>query len=180
MRPAPDKQTLCPRRLRRVSKGFTLLELIVVMTILAIISAAVVPMYGRSLAAIQLRSVRNDFVSLLSFVQARAVAESREYRVYIDSREGVYWVMYFDGVDDKEEKVFQFVEAEYGQEHAIPQGYEIKSVSAPKDRNYDAYYIACYPNGACDNNATVSFKNVQDGRGFEVTTTGAMGKFEVK
>ena len=102
-------------------RGFTLLELVVVMALLAIITAAIVPLYGNSMAHIQLRNAQNEFVALLSFVQERAVAESREYRVYIDDEAGVYWVMYEEGYDKKnDEKVFTEVEADFGKEQSLP------------------------------------------------------------
>jgi len=161
-------------------RGFTLLELIVVMALIAVISAAVVPVYGRSMSAIQLRNVRNDFVSLVSFVQEKAVAESKEYRVCIDSRDNVYWVMVLAGYDDRNEKVFKPVEAEYGVEKALPEGYVIERVDARKDRETGARYIGCYPNGACDE-VDVTFRDQRNRRRtFKVTTLGAMGKFEVK
>jgi len=163
----------------RLGRGFTLLELIVVLSLLAILSAAVVPLYGQSMSAIQLRDARNDFVALLSFVQERAVTDSREYRVYIDSETHSYWVGYHAATEE-EEKVFKDVAAEYGRERFLPEFLELDRIKAPEDRELNVHYIGCYPNGACDR-VEVTFTDTRTwGRQFSVATEGVMGKISVE
>lgn len=161
------------------SLGFTLLELMVVMSLLAVLTVAVVPLYGNSMAYVTLRSTRNDFASLLSFVQEKAVSESREYRVYIDNKEGKYWVMRFKE-RDKEDKIFEKVEAEFGQERFFPPNIKLERIKAPKDRHERAFYIGCYPNGASDR-AKLNFRDLRGKRrAFSIEVLGAMGKVDVK
>lgn len=167
-----------PARLKRAG-GFTLLELIVVVTLLGLITAAVVPLYGRSMSAVQARSLRNDMVSLIGFVQSKAVSESVEYRIYFDEKRQVYWVMRFDGFDEDNEKTFAAVEAEFGRETALPRNYVFDRIDAHEDRQMHAPYIACFPNGSCDR-ATIKLKNVRErNRSVSLETLGAMGKFKI-
>jgi prepilin-type N-terminal cleavage/methylation domain-containing protein len=158
--------------------GFTLLELIVVMTLLAIISAAVVPVFGGTLQRLQLRSAQDNFVSTLAFAQDMAVRNSREYRLYVDPEEGSYWAMYVIE-ENLEDKVFEFVTERWGQTQYFPEYLEMRRPRLNKDRELDAYYIACYPNGACDR-AKIRLDDTRDRRRhFEVETLGSMGQFEV-
>lgn len=163
----------------RGGQGFTLLELVVVMTLLAIISAAVVPIYANSMAAIQMRGAGNDFVARLSFVQEKAVAESCEYRLYIDDKAGTYWVAVLTGTE-KGEKVFEPVDADYGRRTTLPEFLKLERIKARKDRELKAYYITCYPNGACDR-AKVRFQDERSQKHhLEIETLGTMGKIDVK
>ena len=162
-----------------LARGFTLLELIVVLSILATISAAVVPIYGSSMQSLDIHNARRDFLAVLHFVQQRAVSESREYRLYINEDEGCYWAMYLAGVED-EEKVFEYAPTEFGERIYFPEHLHISRINAEKDRKRKAHYVACYPNGACER-IKITF---EDDRGrrrrFRVETHGYMGKIEVE
>lgn len=159
--------------------GFTFLELLVVVTLLSILSAAVVPLYGASMAGLRLRSIQNDFISLLSFVQERAVADSREYRLYLNTQDGSYFVMYLAEYDGQR-KIFEYVEADFGVEQFLPEFIKMDKVKAREDRNMRMNYIACYPNGACDR-ATVTLLDTRSrSRRVDISTLGTLGKFEVK
>ena len=163
----------------KATTGFTMLELIVVLTLLVLITGAVVPLYVNSMGAVQIRSSRNNFISMLTFVQERAVAESLEYRVYIDSEQDSYWAMYLEAVED-DKKIFAPVEAEWGREQFFPDYLHFDRVKARKDRERHAQYIGCYPNGACDR-ATVVIQDERDReRRYEISTLGSLGKFEVE
>ena len=158
--------------------GFSLMELIVVLTLITVIAAVVVPLYSSSMAQVQLRDARNSFVSLITHAQERAVAESLEYRVYIDDKEGAYWVMRLAGMD-KDEKIFKPVSGEFGRKMFFPPYLRVERIKAHKDRERRAYYIACFPNGASDR-ATVSFRDERNhSRAFRVATQGARGRVDV-
>ncbi len=159
-------------------RGFTLLELIVVLSLLAIITGALVPLYGSSMATIQMRSVQSDFLALLTFTQERAVAESREYRLYLDEKEGTHWVMRFARIEDNE-KVFEPVKAEWGRLTHLPKVMEFKGIKARKDRDRAAQFIGCYPNGACDTVSVTLSDTRSRKRQFTIETLGTVGKVEV-
>lgn len=163
---------------RTLHAGFTLLELIIVMTLLAVITAAVVPVFGATLKRLQLRSAQDDFVTTLAFTQDMAVRNSREYRLYVDPDEGSYWAMRLvsEGLDEKK---FEDVSERWGRVQYFPEYLDMRKPRLAKDRERDAYYIACYPNGACDR-IKIRLEDTRDRRRkFEVETLGTLGQFEV-
>ncbi len=159
--------------------GFTLLELIVVMTILAVISMAVVPVYVAGMTAVEIRNARSDFIATLRFIQELSIKESREYRLYISQDDGTYWVMRLSGLKDTE-KQFEPVVEEFGVEKRLPEYLKITRVQARKERSGNARFIACLPNGASDQ-AVVSMRDQRmRGRSFDIEVKGVLGKVEVK
>jgi prepilin-type N-terminal cleavage/methylation domain-containing protein len=162
------------------TRGFVLIELIVVMAILAIITASVIPLFQASMHDIKIRSARSNFVSTLAFAQEKAVADSTQYRVYMNEREGRYWVEYLVEYDEDGEKVFAPVEEKFGQAQFFPDYYSLQRPSASRDRKRSAYYITCYPNGASDR-VLLTFRDATDRRRrFTVETLGVMGKIKVE
>jgi len=167
------------RARRATALGFTLLELMVVLSVMAIITAAIVPVYSNSVGGIQARNARNDLVSILLFCQELAVRESREYRVCIDPRENSFWVMRLVDVD-KNEKIFEDVAESWGEMQYLPEYMSFGRVSARRDRSVGGYHIACYPNGATDR-VSVELRDDRDRRSsYTITTLGGLGKIEVK
>jgi len=147
--------------------------------LLAIITGAIVPIYSNSMATIQLRSAQNDFVSILVFVQERAVSESLEYRLYIDDEEGSYWVMFLKGFD-KDEEVFKQVKADFGKKQYLPTFMSIDRLKAREDRKRGVRFIGCYPNGACDR-ASLTIRDTRSrGRKITIETLGSLGKIRAK
>jgi prepilin-type N-terminal cleavage/methylation domain-containing protein len=163
----------------RPRTGFTLLELIVVMAIIGIITGMVVPVFATAFAGIQLRNARSDFLSVLYHTQERAVAESREFRMFLDTKENAFWVEVVVEIDDNE-KIFEPVDEDFGLKKTLPPYLKFERVRAPKDRKHNANYIGCYPNGACDR-ATIILQDTRarDSR-FEIKTLGTLGQVEVK
>ena len=163
----------------RVRTGFTFLELIVVLALLAIISASIVPVYVRSMNGIQMRSARNGLIGTLRFIQELSVRESREFRLYIDAKNGLYWVMRMAKVEDGEKK-FEPIAETWGAETQLPERFVITNLKARKDRGGKALFIACQPNGASDQ-AVIT---VRDGgarnRSYKIMVLGPMGKIEVR
>ena len=164
---------------RQRCTGFTLLEIIVVMAILAIITAAVVPVYSHSMRAIQARSARNTLIGLLQFTQEKAVTEGCEYRLYLDKKENTYWVMRIIG-HDAGEKILESVEVEWGMKRSLPKDLTFQKITARKDASQKAYYIACFPHGGCDV-AAVEVRNASDrSKLWTLTTGGRLGQVEAE
>lgn len=179
MVPAAQNRRKARCQAARPAFGFSLLELIVVMTLLSILTAAVVPVYVSSMAAIKLRSAQNNFVAMLAHVQQTAVMEGREFRVYIDDDEMCYWTSAYVGEED-DEKIFEDIQADYGRLKYLPEGLEFDRVKARKDRENNAKFIGCYPNGACDQVEIVLRDTRRRGNRYEIRTVGALGKIEVE
>lgn len=159
--------------------GFTLLELLVVVAIIAAISMSIVPLYVSSLNGIQLRNARNDLLAAIRYAQEMAVRESREYRIYFDTEENTYRLAFLTGLD-KEEKVFEPAQTILGDTQQLPAFLRMDRVKARRDKHTREYYIACLPNGASDK-AEIRLRDVRlRGSRFDVLVAGPLGKVSLK
>jgi prepilin-type N-terminal cleavage/methylation domain-containing protein len=169
------------RRHTQPQAGFSLIELMIVMVVLGILAAAVMPIYGGSVKTMRVRSFQSDLVQLIGYIQERAVTDVQEYRLYVDEREGTYWVMRHVGWED-EDKVFEMARDDLGTVRRLPAGLEVKLDSHwRKDRERDAEYMTCYPNGSCDI-VELTLREVDSRRrrdDVDIATTGVMGQIEV-
>lgn len=161
------------------TRGFTYLELLVVLTILAVLTAIIIPVFGDSVSAMQRRSARGDFVALLYFTGELAVRESREMRLYIDSRAGTYWVEGWTA-GHGDDKVFEpLADHAAGGVRAFPSSVEVSRIRARTDRTRNVHYIAFLPTGACDR-ASLQLSHGARGEGSTtIATTGALGGVSV-
>jgi len=159
--------------------GFSLLELIIVMTIITIIAVAVVPVFRGTLASVQTEHGVRDMVATIRYAQERAVTDSLEYRLYLDPEKGEYYLMRLEGHDEDNEKVFEPLEERIGDAMPLPKRMDMKRPRARKDRERDAYYVAFYPSGACDD-VTIEFEHEDRSASLRIETNGSLGRLEVK
>ena len=64
----------------------------VVMTLLAILAAAVTPVFRGALSGVRAEDKARDLVAMLEYAQARAITDAVEYRVYIAPTLNSYWL----------------------------------------------------------------------------------------
>jgi len=159
--------------------GFTFLELVVVLALLAVISAIIVPVYVRSMNGVQMRSARNSLIGTLRFIQELSVRESREYRLYVDVKNNVYWVTRLAEVANGEKR-FESVEENWGAKTTLPDQFVITNMKARKDRGDKALFIACQPNGASDKAEITVYDSRAKGKKYKILVLGPMGKIEVQ
>jgi general secretion pathway protein H len=76
--------TTRPASVRPASAGFTLIEIVVVLAILAVATALVLPAVGRGSQAIKLRSEAGQIAALLRQARLEAVTKRRPTRVTLD------------------------------------------------------------------------------------------------
>ncbi len=148
----------------------------VVLTLLAIMMAAVVPVYRSSHESVRADRALRDLVAILKFAQERAITDATEYRVYLDPEEGAYWLMRMTGIEDGE-KVFQVLDELYAGRRRLPEKLAMEKPRARRDRDRDARYIAFYPTGACDV-ATIDLRR-DDGQKLRIKTGTGLGRLEV-
>ncbi len=168
------------RRHPFTDSGFSLLELIIVLTILAIMSAAVVPVFQGTFASVEGDHAVRDFVATLRYVQERAITDSIEYRLYLDPENNQYYVMRYVSLDeDMEKKVFERYEEGGRGTVVLPPRIKIKRPRAQKDRELDAYYVSFFPSGACDEVRLTLERERDDGGDIVIETNGGIGRLKV-
>ena len=160
-----------------LAEGFTLIELIVVMTIIALMTAAVVPMYQGSMTYIQRDRAIRDFAALMKYAQERAITDATEYRFYFREEQRDFWVMRLARMDG-DEKEFAFPDEGATEVRQLPETVKLDKPKARYDKDREAHYVAFYASGACDY-AKIFLESDDDTR-ITLETKGRLGQFEVK
>ncbi|MBM3471882.1 MAG: type II secretion system protein GspH [Armatimonadetes bacterium] len=111
--------------------GFTLIELMVVLTILILLAGLVAPSFVRQYHEAKLRSTVRDLVALMQYARSQAVVEGTTYRLNIDRDGGRVWVTYYESASQNtsdEEPRFVEDETILGAARQLPEGVTILEV----------------------------------------------------
>jgi general secretion pathway protein H len=104
-----------PRAANVVARGVTLLELLIVLSIMAIVAAMVVPMFGGGVSSSEMKSAARQIAAALRVARSDAVASRHETRLILNL----------------EQRTFQ-VDSDPRQ-HALPKQLEMKLFTAQRD-----------------------------------------------
>jgi prepilin-type N-terminal cleavage/methylation domain-containing protein len=75
----------------RARRGFTLVELMIVMTLIAVLALGVSPIFRGTLARARADHAARDLFAEIKYAQESAVSEGVECRVYFDLKKNAYW-----------------------------------------------------------------------------------------
>jgi general secretion pathway protein H len=127
----PGVPACCPRRRGpATARGVTLLELLIVLSIMAIVAAMVVPMFGGGVSTGELKGAARQVAAGLRLARSEALATRRETRVVLDL----------------ERRTFQLERDPH--EHALPPQIELKLFTAQSDLVSDTVgSIRFFPDG---------------------------------
>ena len=143
----------------RCNRGFVLLELIVVVTILGIMFGVMTPLFRSSYTQLRIRNAYKDITALVRHAQERAIMEEREFRVNFNRRERTYWLSYREDPLEYPAK-FADLHTDAGRVRSLPDGVNFAFIRAARDRKSRANYITFYPNGSADR-AIVRFRDAR-------------------
>jgi prepilin-type N-terminal cleavage/methylation domain-containing protein len=110
------------RRQRSPQPGFTLIELICVMLIIAIMAALIAPSFTKFGASRGLDNAGRRVVALAQYARAQAISQAKTYRLNFDESSGKFWLT----VDDDGSGVFTPPANDWGQSFSMPPGVSIK------------------------------------------------------
>jgi type II secretion system protein H len=111
---------------RRAHTGFTLLELILVMVIVAIVAALAAPKLQSWRQGGKLRDSADEFVAATKFARTRAVSSGYVCVVAIDKQSGTFSVKQQSG------QKYTDVEGEFGAANPVVEGGSIQAIDAGK------------------------------------------------
>lgn len=74
----------------RARRGFTLIELMVVMTIIGVTAAVIIPEMGGTLEDALLRSSSRDLTGMFDLASSQAISRNQTYRVHFERSTGRY------------------------------------------------------------------------------------------
>lgn len=80
------------RNPRGTERGFSLIELIVVLVILGLAAAVTAPFIFWTLERVEIRSAVKEIASSLRYARSVAISEKKEMRFYMDLDERLYWL----------------------------------------------------------------------------------------
>jgi len=75
------------------NRGFTLLELVIVMGLLGLMLVVTVPRFRQALATNELKASIRKIVGLVGEVRDRAIRNHKDYRLHIDIGANRFWVV---------------------------------------------------------------------------------------
>ncbi|MEO7134099.1 MAG: GspH/FimT family pseudopilin [Vicinamibacterales bacterium] len=104
-----------PRRSRGTARGVTLLELLIVLSIMAIIAAMVVPMLGNGVSSSALKSAARQVAAALRSARSDALVTRQETRVVLNLEQRTFQI-------DRDPR-----------QHALPNQVEMKLFTAQRD-----------------------------------------------
>ena len=153
----------------RSNLGFTLLELVLVMAIIAILSAIVVPTLGGFSRGRKLNNVTQQLLAVANSARAHAMLDGVVYRLNFDINSKRYWLTLQQ--DDG-----SFVNAdEQDLNYTIPDGIEI---GTDIQNQSDGTYVEFQPSGRIST-ATVRLVDTASGQENDVGTLSATEIFHV-
>jgi len=106
------------RILHSSSRGFTLLELILVMLVLTIAVALIVPQMSNFGRGRRIADCATEIVAVTRYARAKAISDGVTYRLNLDPQRGVYWLT-MEQVSGGE---FVGVGEEFGRDFTAPEG----------------------------------------------------------
>lgn len=167
-------------------KGFTLLELTVVIFILMLATVLVAPAFSRSFGQAQLKAATRDIVTLCRFARTQAIANQDVLEVVFDRQTNRYWLRGPDwivgrlsGIDrvetveDPEQP--EQVQIRQARVRSLPPGVSLKSVLLatgpllPEERGV----IAFFPQGS-STGGSIDLAD-ERGRGYRITVDPSVG-----
>jgi type II secretion system protein H len=128
-------------RTRSIHSGFTLLELVLVMLVIAIAAAMVAPSLRGSVNGRRLGDAGTQLVSLAQYARTQAVTQGHSYRLNLDLSAKTYWLT------SREYDTFQNLSNDFGRVITAPDGVTLESDLQPQD---DGTYIEFRPTGRTD------------------------------
>lgn len=121
----------------RSQQGITLLELLVVITLIAILGALVYPSFGNALSNLRLRGMARETVALCRLARYDAVTHRQPYRLAADLEQNQF------RVTDSAQQVVKELD--------LPSGIRIFQVQVLSENSpADASELYFFPNGAAE------------------------------
>lgn len=160
------------------NKGFSFLELMVVLVILSLSISLVTPSLSRFLRTVELKGAAKKVSGILRHGRSEAVNKGLVYQVFFNADLREIGVQSRESVEVKEEKVKK--EGKLPKKvYSLPDGIQIKKVEAASPQYaMDLPTIEFYPNGG--SNGGSIFLDGQDRKGFQIEVNFLTGIVKIK
>ena len=140
-----------------MKKGFTLLELIVVLTVLGLGIVLVYPSFGRMSQGVELKAAAKKVSAILRYYRSEAVQKGKAFQVVFDVDTREIRVRPVEAEENKEEgeKSEEKISGEK-EKYLLPEGIQVKEMKIPASQYPSEYpVIEFYPNGSSNGGSFV-------------------------
>ena len=134
------EETIRRRHKRKVSAGFTLVELLLVVVIIGVLTSVSIPRFKKTYSSLRLNNTASDIVYFMRYARSRSVIERKQHKLQFDSLKTRYWLQRES--EDAESGKFERVPNKFGRVATVPDGILVEC---------DADSIMFYPDGSIDN-----------------------------
>ena len=84
------------------NRGFTLLELIIVLGLLGLMLVVTVPRFRQALTTNELKASARKIIALVREVRDKAIRDHKDYQLHIDIGANVFWVVVNDATAEEQ------------------------------------------------------------------------------
>lgn len=136
---------------RRLQAGFTFLELLVVVLIVALVVGVSAPRFRRTFRHLQLQLFASDVAKVLTYASKRAVARGEMLRIHFDVEGRRYWLVAAQSASPERE--FKRVAGKFGRSSSVPGAIYLDP---------SAGAVTFYPDGRADPFEMIIFDNSRE------------------
>ncbi len=154
------------------SRGFTFIEMAVVVVLIGIMAAVAVPMFGRSLPRIKTRAEARNILSTIRTARSRAIAENVQYGVYFDINARSYRL--FKDIANPSLMTYEAGDSTIGNPIVINRAVVLGSIS------FSNNCIIMKPTGAASESGSLAINNTDGDSPFSITVVAATGKTKLQ
>ena len=173
-----DRQFCCESR-RRTS-AFTLVELMVVVTIITIFAAMFVPSFSRSLRATSARAATRNVLDVLNYAYTVAVTRGVDVRVNFAARERSFWCD-VESTEPDAATQFEPLSLPGGMRLALPDAIRVDCRALAEDHEPNAaadFSVTFRPDGTADE-SEIALESVS-GKRYTVFVSGVTARAWIK
>jgi Tfp pilus assembly protein FimT len=127
----------------KTQDAITFIELLIVITIIAVVSTLAIPQFRKAAVNFELESFVKDIYYLCQYLRSSAISQGKIYCLNLNPNEGKIWATYKDETD------FKNLQGRFAKPYAVPQTITITS------QKTEAYF---FPDGSIEE-ITIDFRN---------------------
>jgi prepilin-type N-terminal cleavage/methylation domain-containing protein len=160
------------------TRGFTLIEVVIVLILISLSAALVVPGFSRFSKAVELRATAKKVSGILRYYRNEAVQKGRVYQILFDFNLREIRVQSVEIVKGNEPNE-EVEEMRLQQRYPIPVDIQVKEMRVPAPLYVSEYpAIEFYPNGSSNGGAFIL--DLQDTKGYWIRVHFLTGIVDVK
>jgi general secretion pathway protein H len=164
----------------RRERGFTLIEIIVVLTMLSIAMALVSPYFGRLSKNVELKAAVKKVSTILRYYRSEAVQKGKVYQIVLDTDTREIRVRPIEMEEEGGESQIREKKTPGDKDkYLVPEGIHVKEIKIPSPQ-YPSEFpaIEFYPNGSSNGGSFIMDR--EDLKGFRIRVHFLTGIVEIK